>query len=68
MGRIQVHTGFWSEYLKERDHLEDPGVGGSIMLRRIFRKLDWVLDWIDLAQDRDRWRAIVNAIMNLYIP
>jgi len=68
MGRIQVHTGFWSEYLKERDNLEDPGVGGSIMLRRIFRKLDWVLDWIDLAQDRDRWRAIVNAIMNLYIP
>jgi len=40
MGRIQVHTGFWSEYLKERDNLEDPGVGGSIMLRRIFRKLD----------------------------
>jgi len=26
------------------------------------------MDWIDVAQDRDRWRALVNAVMNLGFP
>jgi len=32
------------------------------------RKLGWGMDWIDLAQDRYRWRALVNTIMNIQVP
>ena len=28
----------------------------------------WGVDWIELAQDRERWRALVNALMNLRVP
>ena len=50
-----MYTGFWWGSLRERDHLGDPGVDGRIILRWIFRKWDvGVVDWIELAQDRDR--------------
>ena len=61
-----MHTGFLWENLRERDHLEDPGIDGRIILRWIFRQWDReYMDWTDLAQDRDRWRALVNMVMNL---
>jgi hypothetical protein len=51
-----------------RDHMEDRGVDGRIILRWIFKKWNGGLDWIDLAQDRGRWRALVNAVMNVRVP
>jgi len=48
--------------------LGDPSVDGREILRWIFRKWDGGMDWIDLAQDRERWRALVNAVMNIRFP
>jgi hypothetical protein len=33
------------------------------------REIRWGgMDWIDLAQDRDQWKALVNTVMNLWVP
>jgi len=42
----------WEDNIKM--DLQEVGLGG--------------VDWIDLAQDRDRWRALVNAVMNFPFP
>jgi len=48
--------------------VEDPGLDGKIILRWVFRKWGRGMGWIDLAQDRDRWLALVNAVMNIRLP
>jgi hypothetical protein len=52
------------------EYLEDPGVDGRIILKLIFRMYDGGegMDWTDLAQDKDRWWALVNTVMNLWVP
>jgi hypothetical protein len=49
----EVHVGVWLK-LEIRNHLEDLGVYGRIILKRIFKKWNRSMDWIDLAEDRDR--------------
>jgi hypothetical protein len=45
-----------------------PGVDGRIVLKCILRKWDvGGLDWIELAQDSDKLRVLVNAAMNLRV-
>jgi hypothetical protein len=48
--------------------LGDPDVDVRIILKRIFKTWYGGMDWIELAQDRDRWRTLVNAVMNLRVP
>jgi hypothetical protein len=58
-----VYAGFRWKNRRERSHLGNPCVD------EIFRKKDVrCMDWIELAQDRDRWQAVVNAVMNLRVP
>jgi len=56
---------FWWGILRGKVHLKDPGVGGRIILKWIFRKCDGGMDWIDLVQYRNRQRALVQAVMNI---
>ena len=53
--------------LREGDHLKDPDVDGRIILKWILEKWGGVMDWIGLTHGRDRWRAVVNAVMNLRV-
>ena len=63
-----MYTGFWWGKLRSRAHLENPGVDGRIILRWIFQEVRCGgVNWIELAQDRDRWRDLVNAVVNLRI-
>ena len=54
-----MHTGLWWE---RRRHI------WKIILNLIFKQWFGGMDWIGLAQDRERWRVLVNAVMNLRVP
>jgi len=62
MGEEWYIQSFGGENLRKRDHLEDLGIDGS--------KWDGGrdIDWTDLAQDRDRWQALVNVVINIQVP
>jgi alpha-glucosidase (family GH31 glycosyl hydrolase) len=63
--RGETCTGFWWESPKERDHLKDLGVDG---IKLDLGEIGWGgVEWIQLAEDRDRWRAVVSAVMNLRV-
>jgi len=49
--------------------LDEPDVDGKIVLRWIFQEVGGRgMDWIELAQDMNRWQTFVNAVMNLRVP
>jgi hypothetical protein len=54
--------------LKERGNYENLDVGGD-NIKIDLREIRWsLMDWIDEAQDRDQWRALMNTAMNLLVP
>jgi hypothetical protein len=54
-------TGLWWESRKERDYLEDQGTNGRM-------GSEWIcVQWIQLAQDGDRWWALVSTVMNFRV-
>ena len=69
MKRGEVCTGFWWGNLRERDHWRDPNVDGRIILIMDLKEVGCEgMDWVELAQDRERWRARVYALINLRVP
>jgi hypothetical protein len=64
-----MHIRDWWKSLKERDHWKDQDVGRWAISKWNLRELEWDgADWIDMAQDKDQWRALVNTILNLLVP
>jgi hypothetical protein len=67
LGRRGLHTGVWWRNLQKRDHLEDLGIDGRIILKWILNRLVKLrLD--EMAVDRDERWAVMSVVMNLWIP
>jgi hypothetical protein len=48
--------------------LEDLGINGTTILKQN-TEIRWDrMDWTDLAADRNKWQAVVNMVMNLWVP
>ena len=63
--RRGVCIGSWWANRRERDHCGDLGVD---RWTKLLEMECGYMDWIGLAQDRDRWRTLVSAVMNLRVP
>jgi len=57
----------WWGNRREGDHWRDLGVDGWIILGWMVVGCGY-MGWIGLAQDRERWRKLVSAVMNLRVP
>jgi hypothetical protein len=63
-----VCTGFWWGNLRERDHSGDPDVGGKIIKMDLQEVGGGCGDWMELTQNRERWRALVSTVMKFRVP
>jgi hypothetical protein len=51
-----------------RRPLGRPGRRWEDNIKIYLQEVGWGMDWIELVQDRDRWKALVNAVMNVWFP
>jgi len=51
-----------------KEPIGKPRHGWDYNIKWIFKKWDSDMDWIDLTEARDRWRAVVNVVMNFQAP
>jgi hypothetical protein len=67
-GEVEVYTGFWWGNLEGKRGLERPSHRWEDTIKMNLQEVGLEgVEWIDLAQDRDRWRALMNAVMNLRV-
>jgi hypothetical protein len=68
MGRRGVHIGYWWGKPEGKRPLGRPRRRWVDDIRIDLKGIDWNgMDWIDLAQDRDHWRALVKTVMNILV-
>jgi hypothetical protein len=62
-----MHIGHWQEGQRVRDHLRRPKHRWEDIKMHPLQ-IGWGgMDWIGMAQDRDKWRALVNVVMNIRV-
>ena len=66
MRETELHTGFRLGNLKEQDHFEHLGINGGIILKMDLKETGWEgMYSIQLAQERNKWWALVNIALEL---
>jgi hypothetical protein len=63
-----MRKAFWFESLTGGDHSEDLGVDGDNIKMDLRERVLESVNWTYLTQDKDRWRALVNTVINLWVP
>jgi hypothetical protein len=69
MWRSGMHIEYCWESQKEKKPLEIPRSRWVYNTEMDLREIGWDgMNWIDLAQDRDQWRGLVNTVINFRVP